>query len=126
MSDVRELARECHKAMVLHHRLGADEAEVLGHLTYWLSPIYKILWTCGYGDPSHLAADGALVGPLRAWVEKECERRGWAWELTCASSHYQFSTCAWGEPYELIASANSALECALLALKYLLENPVES
>ena len=110
MDNIRELAREC-------VRLWPSVSDLNG----------AALAECKRLDRHGLPAQhvGYFVGPIRHAVEVECERRGWSW------SWHMFEPGSYGFDAELhdlrriCESGTTPIECALLALKWLLENSWE-
>ena len=120
LSDVQELARKCQE-LWSDRPFDGFSAAIPWHavgVAIGLAQTGEV----GFGDD---------VGPIRHAVEVECERRGWeptwtaylknGWTCRIAkrTSEFTWKTLAF------IDESASALDTALLALKWLLENPVE-
>ncbi len=106
MSDVRELARECLR------------------LYAFISPVMH--------DALHDVVDGVsdhghIIGAVRHAVEVECERRvlHYQWGSMALEGGALWHYCLIGGISGQETGGSAALECALQALKWLLENPVE-
>jgi len=125
MGDVRELAREC-RALWLN--TNSKEIALVRHWSSVVDALNQI--------SAGVAAHGLGVGPIRHAVEVECERRGWGWEwFANPLEGHRFNASVWSTEYGSDTYYNvvglsklrgtNTLECALLALKWLLENPAE-
>lgn len=111
-SDVRELARECLAAIIEGIDTSSSSASC-DALEFVID---------GYRCNS-----GSLTGPIRRSVEVECERRGWGcvWKRDLRFSYWLAVEDVNKWPTIASRTGKTALECALLALKWLLENPSE-
>jgi hypothetical protein len=131
MGDARELARECLDLWT--GRTGTrNQGSGCCPIAQWAEVRRSLVMLASGGG----CAFGERVGVLRHAVEVECERRGWGWEWVANPLEgYRFNVSVWSIEYGSDTFCNvaglsklagsTALECALLALKWLLENPVE-
>ena len=115
MGDVRELARECRELWA-----ASDDGDRRPFAPW-------AMVDRGLGNiVAGREVTPASVGWFRNAVERECEQRGWGteWRRYREGGH-GFGTKGFKTHLELEFGSPTALGCALLALKWLLENPVE-
>jgi hypothetical protein len=121
MGDVRELARECVSLWDMTSPIG-------GRINQWWAVHRSLDSIRVYGTDEY----SRKVGAIRHAVEVEAERRGqpslrWERERGGKWAFTAPSATRVGHPEDKDVQCHSqgdtALECALLALKWLLENP---
>ena len=117
-----EIAEQC-RALWAKHRIINDGS------TAW-KEWWVVEYCLIYASHAVIGTDnGHTTGPIRYRVEEECTRRGFQWRWQNLGTDTTFR--AWEmeqERWVRIDHVNvrgDSLECALLALKWFLENPVE-